>query len=466
MAQLREWIDRYEIQEVVGRGAMGIVYRARDPVIGRVVALKTIDLPAEVPGDQTADCVERFAREARAAGLLSHPNIVTVYDIGRAGPDGSSYIAMEFVEGRSLRQLVPPGGRASPEEILDIALQVARALDHAHRRGIVHRDVKPANILVRSDGLVKLADFGVARLGASDLTRSGQSVGSPSYIAPEVLSGGAIDGRADLFSFGVILYELLAGQRPFRAESLPALYHQILSETPAPPSSRDPGVPPEWDAVVMRLLAKQPEDRYESAAVLIEDLHRLEQGRPLRVGPVPGAATGGPGSDVLPDWVLEEISGEGAPRAVLHPHRKALTAFLTVTGFALLVIAVAVLVREASSEPRRAAVQRDAVESSSADLTLRLSHALKAGRIRLTIDGRTTLEAAFRGERAGMRYQGALSRKVEVPEGRHVFRVMVEDADGRQWSGVTTREVARGTDPTLFVEVKGLLKKSLETTWY
>src|SRR5262245_29294149 len=207
-------IDRYEVQEIIGRGAMGVVYRAVDPVIGRVVALKTIcSVDERYLGELAEDSVERFAREARAAGLLSHPNIVTIYDVGQMADTGISYIAMEFVEGKTLRQLVGQGARLSSERVADVALQVSRALDYAHQRGIVHRDVKPANILIRDDGLIKLTDFGVARMGVSELTRTGESVGSPSYIAPEILLDQPVDGRADLFSLGVVLYELLTGTK-------------------------------------------------------------------------------------------------------------------------------------------------------------------------------------------------------------------------------------------------------------
>ncbi len=275
----RERIDRYEIDGVIGHGSMGVVYRARDPVIGRELAVKTIRL-SESAVAASPESQERFARELRAAGVLSHPNIVTVYDAGNLSDDSTAYMAMEYVEGRSLRERIRPGERMRPEDALDLAMQVARALDYAHSRGIVHRDVKPGNILIRDDGLAKLADFGIARFGPSDVTKDGGSVGSPSYIAPEVLRGEPVDGRSDLFSLGVVLYEVLTGVRPFQSETLPGLYHQILSATPVPPASIGPEMPPEWDAVIMKLLAKRPSERYADAGDLLEDLRRLERGMP------------------------------------------------------------------------------------------------------------------------------------------------------------------------------------------
>jgi len=287
----RERIDRYEIDGVIGHGSMGVVYRARDPVIGRELAVKTIRL-SESAVAESPESKERFARELRAAGILSHPNIVTVYDAGNLSEDSAAYMAMEYVEGRSLRERIRPGERMRSEDALDLALQVARALDYAHARGIVHRDVKPGNILIREDGLAKLADFGIARFGPSDVTKEGGSVGSPSYVAPEVLRGEPVDGRADLFSLGVVLYEVLTGARPFQSETLPGLYHQILSSSPVPPASIGPEIPAEWDAVILKLLAKRPSDRYAEAGDLLEDLRRLERGLPAVIAAgVDGEAT-------------------------------------------------------------------------------------------------------------------------------------------------------------------------------
>jgi len=474
-------IDRYELQEIIGRGAMGVVYLARDPAIGRVVALKTIQIPEGTEAQARGESIERFAREARAAGLLSHPNIVTVYDVGSLGEqDGTSYIAMEFVEGRTLRQLVPHGERLDPERVLDIALQVARGLDYAHRRGVVHRDVKPANVLVRDDGLVKLADFGVARMDASDLTRTGESVGSPSYISPEMLLGHPVDGRADIFSLGVLVYEMLTGSKPFLGDSLAALYHQTLSVDPVTPSSVDPEIGSAWDTVVARMLTKRPEDRYASASDLLEDLRALQAGRPPKSTAEEAGERSEPlmlaDSGSIPEPVLDRVIADGVRDSsgrptVIAPAAKALVAFVTVTGFALLVILGAYLFSppEGTARPQTAAPaarSQAAPAVDPADVELRLAHNLKAGRLGVIVDGRSLFTAPFKGERARIKTQGALTRTFQVPPGRHVFKVTVADDNGRTWSGIATRRVEAGTKVTLFVEVKGILRRSLDLTWY
>jgi eukaryotic-like serine/threonine-protein kinase len=473
-------IDRYELQEIIGRGAMGVVYLARDPAIGRVVALKTIQIPEGTEAVARGESIERFAREARAAGLLSHPNIVTVYDVGSLGEqDGTSYIAMEFVEGRTLRQMVPHGERLDPERVLDIAMQVARGLDYAHRRGVVHRDVKPANILVRDDGLVKLADFGVARLDASDLTRTGESVGSPSYISPEMLLGHPVDGRADIFSLGVLVYEMLTGSKPFVGDSLAALYHQTLSIDPPPPSRADPEIGSAWDAVVARMLAKRPESRYPSAAELLEDLRSLQAGRPPRLVPEPPAERSAPLTlaepESIPEPVLDRVIADGmrdsSRPTPIAPAAKALVAFVTVTGFALFIILGAYLFRppEGNAEPAKPAPAARAPAApvvEPADVQLRLAHNLRSGRLGLIVDGKPLFTAPFKGEKGRLKAQGAMTRMFQVPPGRHVFKVTVADDSGRTWSGIATRRVEADANLTLFVEVKGILRRSLDLTWY
>jgi serine/threonine-protein kinase len=479
-------IDRYELQAIIGRGAMGVVYRALDPVIGRVVALKTISLNEALSDPLREDSLVRFAREARAAGLLSHPNIVTIYDVGETPEGTSSYIAMEFVEGRNLRQMVPHGERMPHEEVLDMGLQIARGLDYAHRRGIVHRDVKPANILVRDDGLVKLADFGVARIESSELTRTGQSVGSPSYIAPEQLLEQEVDGRSDLFSLGVILYELLTGVKPFRGETIAALYHQVLAIEAAPPSCHDPEIPPEWDAIVLKLLQKSPERRYASAGQVIEDLRRLEMGRPLLHALESEAleellveedseAT----VRIIPETVLERViqqdaessTASRAPAMGFPPHLKALMALLTIAGFALVVIAAAAFLRQTDAPLPGATPAADQSAAPPAapppvDLTVRLAHNIREGRVTMTMDGKPLFAEPLHGERTRLRMQGALSRHLKVTPGKHAFKVVVQDDGGRAWNGTATREIEAGSDPTLFVELKGIVRKSLDLTWY
>jgi hypothetical protein len=264
---------RYRIIGELGRGAMGAVYRAIDPLIEREVAIKTLlsDLPAELAGEVR----ERFLREARSAGRLNHPNIVTIYDVGEH--DGLAYIAMELLEGRSLQDLLRDG-RPPFATIADIAAQVAEGLDHAQRYSIVHRDVKPANVMVAPDGRCKLTDFGVAYVPTSTMTQTGMALGSPRYMSPEQALGMPVDGRSDVFSLGVMLYEMLTGRNPFQRPTdtspLPVL-HRIASEPHAPVRQLDPGIPAAYDVILARALAKKADGRYARAAEMAQALRAV-----------------------------------------------------------------------------------------------------------------------------------------------------------------------------------------------
>jgi Serine/threonine protein kinase len=236
---------RYEVIRELGKGAMGVVYLGRDPVIGRLVALKTIRAVSEDDVEQK-EFQERFLREAQAAGILSHPNIVTVHDVGEDSATSTSFIAMEYVEGKNLKQLVTEKTTFGFERIAEIIGQVAEALDYAHRRGIVHRDVKPANIIITPEGQVKITDFGIAKIEKSNLTTTGQFLGTPNYMSPEQVTGDAVDGRSDLFSLGVVLYELLTRKKPFTAENLTSISYKIVHERFVPPETYDAGIPTEF----------------------------------------------------------------------------------------------------------------------------------------------------------------------------------------------------------------------------
>ncbi len=267
-------IGRYELVSELGRGAMGVVYKATDPVLGRQVAIKTINMALERDGIENYEA--RFYQEARAAGGLNHPNIVTIYDVGKNGD--IAYMAMEFVEGVELRSLLS-GGRPLPvAQAISIATQVAEGLAYAHERGIVHRDIKPPNIMVTPGGSVKIADFGIARMRASEsLTQTGMMLGSPKYMSPEHVLGKRADQRGDIFSLGIILYEMLAGAAPFGGENVTALMYQIVNLAPPAPSVRNPEVPELLDYVLAKMLAKSLEERYQSAAELASDLRQCER---------------------------------------------------------------------------------------------------------------------------------------------------------------------------------------------
>jgi hypothetical protein len=265
-------LGRYEIIEELGRGAMGVVYRARDPLIGRTVAIKTVAL--ELSSEEAETFERRFYREATSAGRLNHSNIVTIHDVGKS--ESVAYIAMEFLQGRSLREIIDSGVVLPLERIADIAAQVADGLGFAHEHGIVHRDIKPPNVMVLDSGWVKITDFGIALLPTGSRTLAGTVFGSPKYMAPEQVVGSRVDGRADVFSLGAVLYEMLTGVPPFFGGELNAVLYQVINESPVAPSSRNPSIPPAFDYIVAKAMAKHPEDRYPSAQALAFDLRHLD----------------------------------------------------------------------------------------------------------------------------------------------------------------------------------------------
>ena len=268
MTEPAQTLGRYRILGELGRGAMGVVYRAEDPMLNRTVAIKTINVVADA--EERAEYEKRFYQEAKAAGGLSHPNVVTIYDIGHAGD--VVYMAMEYVEGTELRDLLL-AGRLDAVRAVDIAAQVAEGLAYAHARGVVHRDVKPANIMVPRDGPAKIMDFGIARMRASDVkTQTGMLLGSPKYMAPEQLLGGAVDQRCDIFSLGVVLYEALTGAPPFSGADITQIMYQIVHATPPPPSAVNTRVSPMLDLIAAKALAKDPSARYQDARELAADL--------------------------------------------------------------------------------------------------------------------------------------------------------------------------------------------------
>lgn len=266
-----EQLGKYRIDSVLGKGAMGTVYKAFDPHIARTVALKTIR--KELFGDSHhAELVSRFKNEAQAAGRLMHPNIVAVYDYGE--DEGSAYIAMEFVEGTPLNTVLAAQTPRELSHSLGWMRQLLQALEYAHSKGVVHRDIKPANLLITADDQVKVTDFGVARLDSSTLTQTGSMIGTPSYMSPEQFCGELIDGRSDVFSAGIVLYQLLTGERPFSG-SATMVMQQILNQTPVAPSSLNLALDPALDSVIARALAKRPSERYPSAQAFLDDLQAL-----------------------------------------------------------------------------------------------------------------------------------------------------------------------------------------------
>jgi diguanylate cyclase (GGDEF)-like protein len=263
-------LGRYEILEELGRGAMGIVYKAHDPLIERFVAIKTIKHKI-LSGTERALYEERIYQEAKSAGQLNHPNIVTIYDLGESGD--TAYIAMELMEGRDLQVIINGKRRLLVTDALNIAIQVAAGLSYAHQRGVVHGDIKPSNIMVLGNNLVKIADFGIARMASTLEGKQEEAVyGTAPYMSPEQIMGKAIDARSDIFSLGVVLYTMLTDRLPFTEEDISLLKNQIVNVVPEKPSSLNPGIPEALNAVVYRCLAKTPDDRYKNAQDLENDL--------------------------------------------------------------------------------------------------------------------------------------------------------------------------------------------------
>lgn len=269
-------LGRYEVLSELGKGAMGIVYLAKDPVIGRMVAIKTIR--ASNMGDddsESREFRERFIREAQTAGILSHPNIVTIHDIGEDSESQTSFIAMEYIEGKNLKSLLVEKTTFTYDQIADMIAQVAEAIDYAHRKGIIHRDIKPANVIITTDQKVKITDFGIAKVASSNLTTTGQFLGTPNYMSPEQVSGAPVDGRSDIFSLGVVLYELLTKRKPFMGENLTAISYKIVHEDFTPPAELASEVPPEFNPIVARAMAKDPWNRYQRGKDFALALHQL-----------------------------------------------------------------------------------------------------------------------------------------------------------------------------------------------
>jgi serine/threonine protein kinase len=274
---LQRTLGRYQIEAEIGRGAMGVVFRALDPKIDRPVAIKTISLSDQDP-EYEHEYRERFAREVRAAGRLSHPGIVTIFDAGEDPETHEPFFAMEYVPGQTLSEFAArAGGKLDVGTALRFASEIAEALDYAHSHGVIHGDIKPANILITQDGHAKIADFGVAHLHQTVASQSGLLFGSPAYMAPEQLSGGRADARSDLFSLGVVLYGMLTGFRPFQGNSARTVCFKVMNVEPIPVTAFRAELAPELDRIVRRGMAKEPAQRYQTGAEMVRDLYNFAQ---------------------------------------------------------------------------------------------------------------------------------------------------------------------------------------------
>ncbi len=317
---ISQMLGRYRIQAEIARGAMGKVYRGYDPLCRRVVAIKTIR-PEYLDQRNARDYLQRFQREARAAGALSHPNIVTIYDVS------DDYSVMEYLEGVTLLSLLAQRGGLNLTDVLDIVAPIADALDHAHQQGIIHRDIKPSNIMIFSDGQPKIMDFDVAHLESTIMTTDGESFGSPPYMSPEQILGEEPTAQADIFSLGVVTYELLTGQRPFVGDKIPSILFRVINQEPASPRKWNEDLPPRYDKVFSTVLAKKPANRYATAADFVRALQlskreRIELSTPLReprsrrpLAPAPSVPMRPVGKDTLSLPGVEKAPREATLRS-------------------------------------------------------------------------------------------------------------------------------------------------------
>ena len=418
-------LGRYEIVAELGRGAMGAVFRARDPKIDRAVAIKTIAVPAFSKHD-AEHYRQRFFREAQAAGRMSHPGIVTIFDVGEDETSHTPFIVMECVEGNSLDRLVATAstGRLPRDMALKLLRQIAEALDYAHRQGIVHRDIKPANVMVTTEGQPKIADFGIAKLAMAETTLPGHVVGTPAYMSPEQLNGKAVDGRSDLFSLGVIAYWLLTGVKPFDGETLTEICVQVVTKDPAPPSEFTAGLNIDFDYVLSRALAKDPAMRYQSGRELAADLDDLCAGKKPRSVAQPAK------TQVLLAGALQTTSAVGVPagnpRAAGEKSRagprKLLISFIT-AAFLLLAGASLLIFNFVRSKP--------------ATLQVMGQYPFHSGEIYIWVDGDLRYHDELRrvgGPHARSSHNSAANESLgitlPVTAGRHTVRIQV-DAEGQ-----------------------------------
>ena len=305
-------LGRYRLIEEVSRGAEGVVYKARDPLIDRLVTIRTIDVG--LPTSEYEAFRKRVDRELKSAGRLNHPNIVTIHDVGTSGD--IAYIAMEFMDGRSLREMLKAGSVLLPGKAADIAAQVADGLDFVHQRGLVHRDIKPENVMVLRSGVVKITDFGMARLSRGAHTLIAEVVASPRYTSPEQVIGGKVDERSDIFSLGAVLYEMLTGVPPFAGGRLHEIAHQVINAQPPAPSTVNRSVSPAFDSIVTKALAKRPEDRYRNAREMAADLRSAAQAAPGMAAEVTAAPE--PAATAQP--IEDDIDAAGPPADDPHAH--------------------------------------------------------------------------------------------------------------------------------------------------
>ena len=466
-------IGRYEVEAEIGRGAMGVVYLARDPRVRRRLAVKTYELPPGLTPARAQEFRERFLREAQTAGALDHPSLVTIYDADEDPRSGIPFIAMEYVPGRNLRDLLDHEGAMPAHEACAMACGLASGLQAAHDAGIIHRDIKPANILIREgDGMAKLADFGVARSTSSDLTSTGQSLGSPAYMSPEQIRGQPVDGRSDLFSLAIVLYEALCGHRPFSGDDLSSLAYAVVHEHVMPISHCRDGLPPGLDRFFACALAKDPGERFVDGTAFSRELAQAFAASPVEDPDATMAATGllhefpqpfparvpagnHPGKDALRAVVVAV--------AALRPHlaRGAVVLLATARSAGA---ALAGGVQRLSARGRRmvlvgAAILLGLILASAwwleppATLTLQVKNSFPEATLTVSVDGRTAYSGDLAADRRKVKAFGRklvewgnqeFTRELKIAAGTHEIRVTVTPEGEAPLVQVLTAELKAG----------------------
>ncbi len=500
-------LGRYQIERELGRGMMGIVYAARDPELGRRVALKTIQIGFAIPEGERAAFEQRFKREAQAAARLSHPGIVVVHDVGQDPGTNTPYIALEYMEGKTLAEIMAEGTPMEWRKAAALVAQLADALSHAHSKKIIHRDIKPANIMVLDSGQAKVMDFGIARLESSTLTTTGEFFGTPAYMSPEQAKGDALDPRTDLFSLGCVLHQVLTGKKPFDGPTLPAILMRVLQEAPTPPSRVQPGLPAELDLVVACALAKDREQRYADGRAMAEDLEDVIAERPPRHASVaarerapeetrvtagnaaeatrlsaPRPAARAPATPPpLPSSPghatarLETVLAAAAGTSVLRREgtsgrQRRRMIFLGLGALVLLGAGfAAALVVPWGGQPAVLTVPSLAPMLPPGQLEITVQHALKTGVLKVWVDDKLVLEEGLEGHVSKKilsykEHKGTLKETVKVPPGDRTIRVQVE-GDGFAGSRRIKGTFSSGVTRRLYAEISGLLKKDLKLGW-
>lgn len=391
-----EKFGRYRVIKQIGRGSMGIVYLARDDKIGRNVAIKVLSLNPGLSPEDAQEASERFEREARAAGMLTNPNIVTIYDVGEE--EDVPFIAMEYLEGATLYEIAKEAP-LTPQQAVHIISQVLSALSYAHGQGIVHRDLKPDNIFLLPDGTVKVVDFGIARIGATSMTQIGQIMGTPGYMSPEQVKGETVGPASDIFSVGLILYEIVTGEKPFSSDSPTSTMYKIVNDELKPPHLTKPDIPPQLEAVITRATLKRPSKRYNSASLMREEILEADLKETQGAG-VPAGGTilrSGPVAKQLPPTAVNTGTGESRVKK----KKTALIAGISSLAVILAIIAVVLIVVSSGGEKTvvlevKNPLNGKEVSGPSVEVDIEVTNSEEVDKIELYVDGekQTTLDSS------------------------------------------------------------------------